>query len=101
MAWIRVCTRSDVPPGTVRGFDAGRRAIFVANVEGRFYAGEAACPHAGCSLAEGALQESSLVCTCHGAQFDVATGTVLGGPARRPVRVLPTDARGDQLWVDA
>jgi nitrite reductase/ring-hydroxylating ferredoxin subunit len=42
------------------------------------------CSHRGCSLSEGKLQGSEIVCGCHGSRFDLRTGAVLGGPATAP-----------------
>jgi nitrite reductase/ring-hydroxylating ferredoxin subunit/uncharacterized membrane protein len=42
------------------------------------------CSHRGCSLSEGNLQGSEIVCGCHGSRFDLRTGAVLGGPATAP-----------------
>jgi len=63
------------------------------------------CTHAGCAVAlyrnpkfEPAQPDRALVCPCHYSTFDVATGgTVLFGPAGRPLPQLPlmVDAGGD------
>jgi nitrite reductase/ring-hydroxylating ferredoxin subunit/uncharacterized membrane protein len=42
------------------------------------------CSHRGCSLSEGNLKGSEIVCGCHGSRFDLRTGAVLGGPATAP-----------------
>ena len=63
------------------------------------------CTHAGCAIAlyraplfEPAEQPPGLVCPCHYSTFDVATGgTVLFGPAGRPLPQLPlmVDSTGE------
>lgn len=52
-----------------------------------------ACTHAGCQL--GKTHSNVLQCSCHGSQFDAATGRPLKGPAIRPLRRL------DCLYDDA
>jgi len=45
-----------------------------------FYAYDAVCPHAGCTVGW-APQNSLIVCPCHGSEFNLTTGDVLNGPA--------------------
>lgn len=42
------------------------------------------CSHRGCSLSEGDLEGSQIVCGCHGSRFDLRNGAVLAGPASAP-----------------
>lgn len=95
-----MCRRGDVEEGAVREFTVMGHLIYVANLGGEYFAGEASCPHAGCSLGEGALQGSFLTCVCHGAQFEVRDGRVMRPPARRPVTTYATELRGDDVYVD-
>lgn len=39
------------------------------------------CSHRGCSLSEGSVEGTEIVCGCHGSRFDLRNGAVLGGPA--------------------
>jgi nitrite reductase/ring-hydroxylating ferredoxin subunit/uncharacterized membrane protein len=39
------------------------------------------CSHRGCSLSEGEVEGSEIVCGCHGSRFDLRNGALLGGPA--------------------
>jgi nitrite reductase/ring-hydroxylating ferredoxin subunit/uncharacterized membrane protein len=39
------------------------------------------CSHRGCSLSEGSVEGSEIVCSCHGSRFDLLGGAVRGGPA--------------------
>lgn len=91
---------SDVPQSGLSKFDAGRYEIAVANVDGTFYAFSDVCPHLRCSLAEGELDGTTVRCICHGSRFDVETGEVLRGPAKKPVEVYPLRVQGDTLVVD-
>jgi nitrite reductase/ring-hydroxylating ferredoxin subunit len=78
---------------------AGRR-IAIGRADGAYFALDDACPHAGCSLAQGELDGTTLMCLCHGSEFDVTTGAVLNGPATEPVEAFPIALEGDRLWVE-
>lgn len=59
------------------------------------------CTHAGCAFSEdGELAESTIICDCHGSEFDIRTGDVLRGPAERPVRRFPVRVAAERLEVD-
>jgi nitrite reductase/ring-hydroxylating ferredoxin subunit len=85
----------------MRVFDVGGTSVNVANADGRLYAFDDTCTHAGCSLAQGDLDGTTVTCACHGSQFDVTSGAVLAGPARRPVRSRAIRVDGDQLLAEA
>jgi nitrite reductase/ring-hydroxylating ferredoxin subunit len=53
-----------------------------------------------CSLAEGDLEETTVICPCHGSEFDVTSGVVLQGPARKPLATYQTRVEGSNLEVE-
>lgn len=75
----------DVPEGSVVAFEVEGKQVAVANVNGRLFAFDDACTHRGCSLATGTLKETSVICPCHGSVFQVTDGSVINGPATRPL----------------
>src|SRR3954470_13293212 len=86
MAEFEVVGRADdLKEGEMRAFDVRGTQIAVANVAGTFYAFGDTCTHRQCSLAEGDLEETTVICPCHGSEFDVTSGDVLRAPAREPV----------------
>lgn len=56
---------------------------FVARDADGVYAMTTTCTHQGCDTS-GGVQGSSIVCPCHGSEFD-ADGNVLRGPAGAPL----------------
>ena len=74
--------------------------IALANVGGTFYAIDDTCTHRGCSLGDGKLTDKVVRCTCHGSRFDVTNGSVVGGPAERPVHSYPSQVVGDEVEVE-
>lgn len=86
----------DFPLGSVTRLTAGRS--YLARVEGGLLALSQRCTHLGCAVpwlaAEGRFR-----CACHGSVFNVV-GEVTGGPAPRPLDLLPITLDGDAVWVD-
>ncbi len=74
----------DVPEGKILGLEQDGKKILLANVGGKYYAIGNRCTHMGCMLDEGTLTGEKLQCVCHGSIFNVTTGAVLKGPAKRP-----------------
>ncbi len=93
---------SEIPPGSRKLVEVGRRSIGVFNVEGEYYALRNSCPHQGAPLCLGSVQgtfeESNpgeyvwgregriLRCPWHGWEFDLTTGQSVFNPHRTRVR---------------
>jgi 3-phenylpropionate/trans-cinnamate dioxygenase ferredoxin component len=63
--------------------------VSVARVNGRLYAFDDLCTCAGaaCPLSGGLLTGTTVMCQCHGSEFDISTGAVVSGPASRTLCV--------------
>ena len=99
--FVVVARADDLAEGGMRAFDVRGDRIAVANVSGAFHAFDDTCTHMGCSLAEGDLEETTVICPCHGSEFDVRSGAVLQGPAREPVETYETRVEGGSLEIEA
>lgn len=62
-----------------------KRRISVARFDGRLYAFDdlCTCSDRPCPLSGGLLTGTTLMCQCHGSQFDISTGAVIQGPATK------------------
>jgi len=98
---VRIGNVKDVAAGQIRAFDVAGTKVGVANADGHLYAFDDTCTHRGCSLASGKLDGTTVTCPCHGSQFDVTSGTVIRGPAARPVRSRSIQIAGEDLLVEA
>ncbi len=65
--------------------------IVVARTETGIAAFQDRCTHKGGPLSDGVLMCGTVQCPWHGSQFDVETGAVKCGPARRKIRTYPID----------
>ncbi|MGQ0640940.1 MAG: Rieske (2Fe-2S) protein [Gemmatimonadaceae bacterium] len=97
---VKVGSAKNIAAGQMRVFEVAGTKVNVASADGQLYAFDDTCTHAGCSLARGKLQGTTVTCGCHGSQFDVTTGAVLRGPAQRPERSRAVHVEGDDLLVE-
>jgi nitrite reductase/ring-hydroxylating ferredoxin subunit len=97
--FVAVGRADDLEEGGMRAFGVRGTKIAVANVGGTFYAFDDTCTHRRCSLAGGDLEETTVICPCHGSEFDVRNGAVLQGPAREPVEIYEARVEGDNLEI--
>jgi 3-phenylpropionate/trans-cinnamate dioxygenase ferredoxin subunit len=97
--FVKVATRSELPPGGKLLAEVDGRPIAVFNVDGNFYAIDDLCTHDGGPLAEGELYGPEIRCPRHGARFDVRTGKALCLPAFEPVTTHRVELRGDDVYV--
>lgn len=80
--------------------DAPGGSIVVIRLGARLHAIRDECPHAGASLADGALEGSIITCPRHGSQFDVTTGARERGPSDFPIRTYRVVSDGDTTYVE-
>jgi 3-phenylpropionate/trans-cinnamate dioxygenase ferredoxin component len=97
--FVSVGSAAEIPPGDMRAYQVGGEDVAVANVDGTYHAFGDTCTHASCSLAEGDLDDTTVTCICHGSEFDVTTGEVLGGPATEPVPTFEVVVEGGDLRI--
>jgi len=100
-SYVTVGKAGSVRIDELQEFDVRGERIAVANVSSVLYAFDDTCTHRGCSLADGDLEGTTVTCVCHGSQFDVTTGSVVRGPAERPLGVYGVRVVGDDLQVEA
>ncbi len=74
MAWHRIASVDDCPPGSGLEAVIGEQIVALFNVDGQFFAIDGVCPHQGGPLAEGELTGCIVTCPWHGWQFDVRNG---------------------------
>jgi nitrite reductase/ring-hydroxylating ferredoxin subunit len=94
-------TSDRLPEGYVNAYylkDLKRR-VAVARVGGAVYTLDDLCTHEACPLSSGLLTDTTLMCQCHGSQFDVTSGAVLRGPATAPLETYEAHEVDGQIQV--
>ena len=112
MPWMKVCPLEQVAQGSMARFRVEGKDILLARVEGKYYGLEDRCPHMGCSLSRGSLEDGVVTCPCHGSQFRVQDGGLArwaqgltGRLSRpffrpRPARSFQTKLEGQYVLVE-
>jgi 3-phenylpropionate/trans-cinnamate dioxygenase ferredoxin subunit len=81
-AYITVGSAESVPEGSAIRVDIDGTPVAIFHAGGRFYAIGDTCTHEEASLSEGELvDEYTVECPLHGAQFDIRSGKALCLPA--------------------
>lgn len=75
----------------------GAAKALAVNVNGTIRAFTSVCTHAQCST-EWAYQNSRMVCTCHGSQFN-NEGQVVIGPATAPLKSFASTRSGNIVTI--
>jgi len=76
-SFVTVGKTGDLKNGTIAAYTVGGKEIFVAMVEGKYYAGDKYCPHMGGDLSQGHLTGTILTCPRHTSKFDLVDGRVV------------------------
>lgn len=85
-AWHAVPVPRDAGEGALVAARVAGYSVVLVRAAGTWHALADECTHTGCPLSEdGELVDGVLVCNCHGAEFELATGAVLEGPADSPL----------------
>jgi 3-phenylpropionate/trans-cinnamate dioxygenase ferredoxin subunit len=87
VTWVDLCA-AVLEDGELRDVMIGDLHLGVTRAGDTWHAFEVWCTHAECPLTDGWLEGAAVRCACHGALFDLGTGTPLEGPAEEPIRVF-------------
>ena len=85
---------ADVPVGSGVILEA-EKVVVTQPKAGKFKAFTAVCTHQSCTVAS--VKADRISCACHGSAFSAKDGSVLGGPATRPLKEIAVSVEGDQV----
>lgn len=91
--FIEIAPAADLPNGERIFVEIEGKPLVIFNIAGQFFSIGDVCSHDDGPVGEGDLEEYTITCPRHGAEFDVRTGQVLQMPAvvdipAYPVRVV-------------
>jgi nitrite reductase/ring-hydroxylating ferredoxin subunit len=120
MSEVAVAAIDDLAEGDHRVYRVGELEVGIFRQDGKLYAWENRCPHAGGPVCQGKIfrrveevlgadrkslglrfgPTPQIVCPWHGFEFDVATGRHPGDPKVR-LRPVPVEVREGRIYVRA
>jgi Rieske Fe-S protein len=63
--------------------------------KGEFKGFSAVCTHMGCIVSS--ISGDTITCPCHGSQYSIKDGSVLGGPAPSPLPGVKVAVKGGEV----
>jgi Rieske Fe-S protein len=86
---------SQVPDGGGTIIDA-KRIVITQPQSGTFKAFTAICTHEGCFV--NSVSNGTINCPCHGSKFSITDGSVVHGPATRPLAPIAINVEGTSIF---
>ncbi|MBV1931387.1 MAG: Rieske (2Fe-2S) protein [Porticoccaceae bacterium] len=103
-----LCAVEDIPEDGSKGFALDERStIFAVRKDGKVFIYHNSCPHAGLELnwvPDRFLDRDKeyILCTAHGAMFEIASGLCIGGPcAGASLRQLAHTIKDEQIYLQS
>jgi nitrite reductase/ring-hydroxylating ferredoxin subunit len=99
-------TRHSIPgftapaPGDLVSVHVAGRKFAITVQDGQAYAVDDACTQMQCSLSGGEIEDGAVICPCHFATFDLATGAVRSGPANEALQCYQAQLAGGTLLLE-
>lgn len=98
--FTKVLDKKDLPPGSAKAVQVSGKQVAIFHIEGKYYAIDDECTHAGGSLSEGEISGTIVTCPWHGATFDVTNGQVLSAPAFEGVGSYKVHVVGEEIQIE-
>ena len=86
---------SQVPDGGGMIIDS-ERIVITQPQSGSFKAFTAICTHEGCIV--NSVSNGTINCPCHGSKFSITDGSVVHGPATRPLGPIAINVEGTSIF---
>lgn len=96
---VEVATTSELEVNQMKLVHVDDKRIVVARTEEGYVAFSDFCTHKGGSLAGGSMMCGTVQCPWHGSQFDVETGAVKAGPAKKPISTYTITYVGNKVYL--
>jgi nitrite reductase/ring-hydroxylating ferredoxin subunit len=107
--WVELCHIDDISNPGSRGFDPtvnGTDSLFIVREKDSVFAYKDVCPHYGVTTLPWKKdqylnsQKSAIVCSSHGAKFNIQSGLCTAGPCKgETLESLPTKVKDGYIFV--
>ena len=89
-----LASTGEIPVGSGKIFTSEKVVVTQPN-SGDFRAFSAVCTHMGCIVNQ--ISDGTIDCPCHGSQFSIKDGSVVGGPAPSPLPAQAIKVSGSSI----
>ncbi|HEY0669725.1 MAG TPA: Rieske (2Fe-2S) protein [Sphingobacteriaceae bacterium] len=99
MKWVMILSNHEIEgEDFIRIIKAEGRKFCIIKDNGRFYATQPRCPHAGADLSSGWCKNGKLICSFHRYQYDLKTGDGAEGQGDY-LKTYPLEVREDGIYI--
>jgi Rieske Fe-S protein len=91
-----LATTSEIPVGGGMIFTS-EKVVVTQPTAGDYKAFSAVCTHMGCIVST--ISNGTIDCPCHGSQYSITNGSVVAGPAPKPLPTETIKVSGTSIWV--
>lgn len=99
MSWHSVTLAVPLAPGDRSVVRITDKEILVCRIGDEYFAVSNRCTHAAWPLAREPMEGTEIMCTLHGARFDLRDGCPTAGPTSKPLATYPIELRRGELFV--
>jgi nitrite reductase/ring-hydroxylating ferredoxin subunit/uncharacterized membrane protein len=97
--YVRIAGAGDLKPGETMRLKVHDNVVTLVNDDGTFHAIDEFCTHMFGPLSDGKVCDGQVQCPWHKSKFDLKTGKVVSGPAKKPIRVFKVIVRDDDVYL--
>jgi len=99
MPWHRIDLADTLAPGERAPVVIADREILICRIGDDYHAVSNRCTHSAWPLSDEPIEGFEILCTLHGARFDLRDGCPTSGPASRALQTFPIERRDDGLFL--
>lgn len=96
---MKIAKVTDLKDDEMKEVSVNGKSILLINSSGKFYAVDSHCSHRHLSLVKGKVDGNMITCPYHGSQFNIVDGTVVHGPAAKPLKTYYVKIQGDDIEI--
>ncbi|MBD3402264.1 Rieske 2Fe-2S domain-containing protein [candidate division GN15 bacterium] len=97
--FVKAARVSEIPEGSFKSVEIDFERIIIVHTADGFFALTDECTHDSEPISTGLLKRNELICSRHGARFDVRNGAVTRAPAIVPLDTHELKIDGDDILV--
>jgi 3-phenylpropionate/trans-cinnamate dioxygenase ferredoxin component len=99
MSYTKIADLAELESETPKRVKVNGDAVVLVKIQDEVFAVSGTCTHENAQLSGGFIEDCSIECPRHGAQFDLKTGEALTLPAVKPLNTYPIRIEGSAVLI--